>query len=543
MDQAFLRRVLDRFGTRLRRFADSFPRARTLKIARNFGTNRKPAVAGPVLVDGTWHNANYWARVGYTLGALGLNRPDSQVFGLIGPSRPEATRAIFSGLGIDRILDFKDFAADAARSAELAAALLKDTAIADDILAWRLPFNYPASFFFDNLLKRQRTATVDLADPALAGYLRECIQALYAAERIVERQNWSLMLLSHALSTIDGPLAWIANRKGIPVYVLFSTFGLPYFWKVEESNWFDQLSRPWPADLDSLSATQRQMLETQGELYLSRRQQGRSGDLGGRSAYASGARDVARADICRQFGWDADKPIVAIFASNFFDFPHSFGMTSFRDFQDWLDATCAVARKTEGVNWLLRGHPVDAWYKTGAERSVTMDDLYERWQAPNVGLAPDDWNGATIQSAVDAIVTVHGTIGVEAACRGIPVLVADRGWYHDCGFVRWPKTRDDYLEALATRWWDGYVTTETVSRAKLFAGMYFCCPEWQGNFVMPDDTDGDVNFRRLPKFLAAAAPVIEREMDEIAGWIASGHRYYHLYKMLRTDRYKPSNIS
>lgn len=542
MSRAFFQRVRDRIAGGLRRAAEARDEGKALSVASRFGLGRAPALAGPVLVDGTWHNPNYWFRVGLTLGSLGLNGRPSQVVGLAGPRDPGRTASIFSKLGIGRVIRFEEHAGAADSGDELASVLLGATHRVEDILSWRLPFDYPASFFFDNLLKRQRTATIQLDDPLLHGYLAESIRALFAAERIVESENWSMMILSHALSTIDGPLAWIAARKKIPVYVLFETFGLPCYWKVETDNWFDQLSHPGPADLDALSDGQKDALEAQADLYLTLRQKGHSTDLGGRTAYAGGAIAVARDEIQKQFGWNPEKPVVAVFASNFFDFPHSFGMRSFTDFLDWLDATCAVAREVTDVNWLLRGHPVDAWYKGATQRSTSMGDLYERWRAPNIGLAQDHWNGASIQGAVDAIITFHGTIGVEATCRGIPVMVADRGWYHDCGFVNWPATREAYLQALRTRWWVGHPDASEVRRALQFAGMYFCCPDWQANFIMPDETQGSANYRKLTKLAVDAAPTIEREMDELSGWIASGHRYYHLYKMIRAGGYMTSNV-
>ena len=33
----------------------------------------------------------------------------------------------------------------------------------------------------------------------------------------------------------------------------------------------------------------------------------------------------------------------------------------------------------------------------------------------------------------DALVTYHGTSALEYASLGKPVMVADRGWYHDFG--------------------------------------------------------------------------------------------------------------
>ena len=46
----------------------------------------------------------------------------------------------------------------------------------------------------------------------------------------------------------------------------------------------------------------------------------------------------------------------------------------------------------------------------------------------------------------DGLVTYHGTSAIEFAAMGKPVMVTDKGWYHDCGFVKFPKSKKEYLK-------------------------------------------------------------------------------------------------
>jgi hypothetical protein len=60
-------------------------------------------------------------------------------------------------------------------------------------------------------------------------------------------------------------------------------------------------------------------------------------------------------------------------------------------------------------------------------------------------------------ATLDAFVTYHGTVGIEATALGKPVLVADQGWCQDWGFVTGPTSRLEYLELLPTQWWGRWI--------------------------------------------------------------------------------------
>jgi len=232
-----------------------------------------------------------------------------------------------------------------------------------------------------------------------------------------------------------------------------------------------------------------------------------------------------------RFGWDPDLAIVGVYASNWFDFPHPCGMTHFRDFLDWTEATLSVAQRRRGVNWLFKAHPCDQWYG-----GVTLADLMPRLEAGgHVQLAPTDWNGSAVLEAMDAIVTYHGTIGIEAAAVGKPVLVADRGWYHDAGFVTWPRSREEYVELLAGDWWKSVDLHATRRRAQVFAGWYFGRPAWQQDFVLDDDSTQRAIYARLPRLFAENGAALRREIETIRAWFDSDQRHYHTFKMSRAD--------
>jgi hypothetical protein len=289
---------------------------------------------------------------------------------------------------------------------------------------------------------------------------------------------------------------------------------------------------PTSAELDEVPPDQAERLADIGRAYLDARLGGTTSDIGARYAFRRNRGEIDRARLVERFGWDPSRPIVAVYASTWFDSPHSYGMTQFRDLADWLTATLEEARKAREVNWLFRPHPCDEWYG-----GVTLKDMMPPLAEEHIRLSPPEWNGAAVMRSVDALITLQGTAGVEFAAQGKPVLVADRSWYHDRGFVKWARTRDEYLSALGTPWWKELDLATAAQRAQVFAGWYFCRPAWHGGYRLGDDSEQESLYAAIPELLGGNAEAIRREITTLREWYASDHLLYHTYKMRHAEAY------
>ena len=499
-------------------------------VLADFMASADPRFKGAVLVDGMWDNPNYWIR--YALFRAAVGSAGGREVGVVGMYRAVEGRRTLERFGASRTTQVLELRGDMAAHRREARRLLTETRTAADVLSWRLPHGVPADFVYDGILKRQRSACVDLADGRLVGYVAEALASITAADRLLDSDRFELILLSHAVNFQFAALAWLAIRRGIPVVLLYGNYGVPRFVKLTEpADLYDAIDRPTAVDLSSISEARQQQLAAVGSAYLSKRMVGETDDIGARYAYQKASERVSRAALAEKLGWDPGRPIVGVYASNWFDFPHPCGMSHFRDFLDWTEATLDAARRRRQVNWLFKAHPCDQWYG-----GVTLADLMPPMKAGgHVQLAPIDWNGSAVLEAMDAVVTYHGTVGIEAAAAGKPVLVADRGWYHDAGFVTWPRSRQEYLDLLAADWWKSVDLDATRRRAQVFAGWYFGRPAWQGGFVLTDDTVQAPIYARIRRLFAENPEALRREVDTIRAWYASEHRHYHTFKMARAE--------
>ena len=510
---------------------DAFARRRTE------GSAAAPAAYRTVLVDGTFDNPNYWFRFSMLRRALGL--ASAREIGLVGPWRRNEVRGTFARLKIAEVLDFAARPAAAAGLARQAQALVDATRTASDILEWKLPGGVHPSIVYDGILKRQRLATIDLRHPDLVEHTRLALEAIERAREILDESRPDLVVVSHPFNFGCGSLAWLALSRGIPVVLPFGLFGVLRFTRfTQPADLFRFYDRPTRAEIDGLEPVKAEALAEIGRAYLERRFGGKADDLASVFAFQRNNESVDRASLCVRHGWDPAKPIVAFYASNWFDWPHQLGMDQFRDFLDWTDASFEAAKANDRVNWLFKPHPAEDWFG-----GVSLSQILAEKGGPgHVALAEKGWNNTAVMNAVDVLVTYHGTAGVEFASLGKPVLVPDRGKYEDCGFVRVAQSRQDYLDLLGREWWLTWDTADARRRAEVFAGWWFCAPQWQGRFVLGDDARQDVLYDAMPGLLDGNSATIEHEIGTLVRWWKSGHAYYHTSKMAWADAYMLSNV-
>lgn len=486
---------------------------------------------GTVLVDGTWDHPNYWVRYSLLRRAVGLH--SAHEIGLVGPYRVEECSRTFARLGIKRTVRIDALRGDYDRNRREALHLLSQTKTPDDILCWQLPYGFPAAFVYDGILKRQRSASVNLADPRLVDFVAEALGCLVAAEHVLKAHEFTLLALSHVINFQYAALAWLAALRGIPVILVYGEFGVVRFAKSHTAaEIYDLFKHPTNSELLNLAPSRLEALRQAGASYIAKRLAGRTSDISAIYAFQKRNLKTTRADLCKRFGWNPDLPIISVYVPTWFDYPHMFGSTHFRDFLDWFTATLNVAERVDGVNWLIKSHPCEEWYG-----GVSLRDIVSRTQYPHVQFVPESWSGSALVECTDGVVTYHGTAGIEYAGSGKPVLLADSGWYHDLGIALWPKSRNEYLEALARPWWRDLDLADTRRRAEVLAGWHFCRPAWQDGFLLEDDLLQAQIYKTLPELFERNGKAIDRELGIMRGWFCSTHKHYHSYKMSQAEEF------
>jgi len=481
--------------------------------------------SGNILIDGTFLNLGYFYRLQLARASLA-----DQGFNEVAFLGRHNRKHCFAAL---KVLGLKTFAESTLKESEKhrhkANNMLRKVTTSKELLAIRLPSGYPASFVYDDILKRQKRATPDFNHPSTLEVLEETLAYIKYAKKLLNLYKPRWLLMSHAITMERGPLVWAALQKKVPVLLLFGNYGTPRFFKMTTLATFFSLGRPEKKDMALLPPEQKDKLRKTGSSYLNRRLKGLSNDIGGQYAFSPKKRQNANNSL---FNFAQRKPVIAVYASNWFDFPHALGMKHFTDFYDWITLTYKIAMKADHVNWVFRPHPCDDWYGGTSLRHVLPPHMPR-----HISLLPMGIPGKAIQEIADGLVTFHGTAGIEYAAAGKPVLLAEKSWYHDMEFSVCAKSRTDYIRLLQKKWWLGIDKVKTQNSALEFAGMYFCAPHWQKPILMPDDSDRKGLVNTLGKKNFESNRSIIKEVNLLNEWLSSKNDWYHSYKIKNSHRY------
>lgn len=221
----------------------------------------------------------------------------------------------------------------------------------------------------------------------------------------------------------------LANREDHPVSLS------PESWRLIQQ-------MPW---------TDAHRAELQGELARAYSQ----GDWYGESGTQFSKRFVGRAEIQKRFGLDPARKSAFLFPHIAWDAPLSWGESLFETYEQWLVETVRAACRNDKVNWVIKIHPANVGKQlkeryAGVPAEVAALRKHIAVLPPHVILLPAESDISTFPlfEMMDYCLTVRGTIGVEAASFGIPVLTAGTGRYDRRGFTVDSESRQQYLDRI-----------------------------------------------------------------------------------------------
>lgn len=482
-------------------------------------SNSKSFAYKKLLFDGHFYNLGYFYRLQLLRSSVFSNIIKEYAY--IWNSNQRICRNILKSIGIKNIYDLSK------KNDENI--LLESENIADsfkspkDIIDYPFPEGVPGSFLYDVILKKQRSNTVSLKDKNIKKYLYEFLMAIKSSKDLINKINPDLVALSHAVSFQCAPMAYIASKEGIKTIILTGGHGLPRFIKIKQPiDLKFGIPHPSKKDLDSLESEKVKIFQKFGYEYLKKRISGKAIDLSGKLAFSKNKSNLIKTNFNNK-----NRKVIAIYVSNWFDFPHTFGMTRFLDILDWVRVTIDNAALNKEVIWLIKPHPAEKWYG-----GITLKDTLKEDLPSNIYLLSNDCSGQAVMEVADALVTLHGTAAIEYAACGKPVLVADKGWFHDCDFVLFSDSKKNYTELLRGKWYENFDKEQIKANSKLFAGIYFGYPSWQKGTILPDDTEREAIRNVLPEFVKSNKNTIKKEIKCIKDWLTNDEIDYHTFKMI-----------
>lgn len=184
-------------------------------------------------------------------------------------------------------------------------------------------------------------------------------------------------------------------------------------------------------------------------------------DVESLAAYAN-KKVITRDEFQNNFNLEPGKKIVTIFSHCFSDACRRSELI-YRDFYEWLIETVKVLSDNPNVYTFIKIHPMHVDYK---EYDPTFDIVSKYNKNKNLFVFPDEISTESIYGITDAIVTCYGTIGIEAPCFGVPVLLGGNSWYSSFSFSKYYEKEEDYKTALLNIHNLTRLTPEEINEAK-----------------------------------------------------------------------------
>jgi hypothetical protein len=122
----------------------------------------------------------------------------------------------------------------------------------------------------------------------------------------------------------------------------------------------------------------------------------------------------------------------------------------FESLFDWLFETVQYFIDHPNKNLIIKLHPVEECYMVKSQKSIgqfLLEKFPDLAKQPNIIILPSNTsiNPYRLFSYIDAGLILNGTLALEMAYKGIPVLVAGRAHYSGKGFLYDIRSKKDYF--------------------------------------------------------------------------------------------------
>jgi len=505
-------------------------------VERHYRRNPPPITHGAkqvFVVEGLWDNPNHWLRLWVFLHAY-LRDRKADVIGIL-KSRDNwdnwRKRKSLEALGIRRFVYLDDMKASEADYAAKADTLFRNVSSAQDVFDLPLPDELPGYVYFDTVLKEARHPQPKLdGNPVWRKLLADVLHLSDFYRDLFQQNEIVGVVSSHAWKSEWGALCWTALRRGVPFYYMTAHYDSIRVRRMASPQDYSAPNEHLAyADFCALPEAMQRRLIDRGRSYLSDRFAGNSDFIVLRYAIDPAQRGKDRSTVISGLGLDPKKPLVAIYTHSWFDFPHTQAMTNFAEPLDWVNFTFDTIKSLTDVNWVFKPHPCDQWYGTIRLRDILKD------LPPHIAVAPENSDSLAIQTIADAVTTIQGSISIEAAAMGKPVLCADRSMYTDWGFTHAATSREDYAAKLRGILDLAAPTPAQSEHAMAFAATALAPPPQDARWLkLTCDTrhlDGSL-YSSVNTLLDSQGESLEREIVKLSEWLENKHSSYNVWRIV-----------
>ena len=179
-------------------------------------------------------------------------------------------------------------------------------------------------------------------------------------------------------------------------------------------------------------------------------------------------------ELRKKLNIDNNKPTWALFTHVLWEGVYNYGPIMFKDETSWLLQTMEAMQRVEDVNWLIRIHPGEMQYPGSKSALETIQKSYPRLPDQIKIITPDqNINTLDILHLINGGITIFGTVGLELAIQGKPVILCGKGFYGNKGFTYDCNNEHEFSNLLRKVGRLPPLSEEQVQLARKYAHVFF----------------------------------------------------------------------
>jgi hypothetical protein len=227
----------------------------------------------------------------------------------------------------------------------------------------------------------------------------------------------------------------------------------------------------------------------------------------------------SRNDLKKKFNFGNNNKIFCLFAHVNWDTAFDQSSMLFNNANSWVLETLEKMKVNRNVNWIVRIHPGES-----IDGSVfTTYDLIKKHYLlkklpSHIKIISDkaDINSYSFYKFIDGGITVFGTVGIELAVLGKPVITAGNSHYSNKGFTIDAKTKDEYFLNIKKASRLSLLNSQKIILAKKYAYNYFINQQISFDFIYKKQGHwGNLDIKYLPKLLPRRNKTIDKVCNRI----------------------------
>ncbi len=359
-------------------------------------------------------------------------------------------------------------------------------------------------------------------EAVLRRYFEASILAARAAERLLDRVDFTSSCFHHGIYVPQGLIGEVARRRGVPVVNWIPAYRKRSFIFSHGDTYHHTLMTEATAAWEEMAWTQA--CEDEVMDYLKSRWYGARDWI-----WFHDKPESDLASISQEFGIDFNRPVISLLTNVMWDAQLHYPANAFPTMLDWVLQTIAWFAGRPDLQLVIRVHPAEVRGGIPSRQPIVAEiaRAYPEGLPGNVFVIPPEHQASTYAIALhsDAAIIYGTKTGVELTAFGIPVIVAGEAWIRNKGVTIDAQSQADYFAHLDRLPFRQRLDEATQRRAAMYAYHFFF--RRMVPLSMMEPRQGYPRYGLQLDRLAQLAPGSDLGLDVICAGILTGSPFIY----------------